>query len=126
MTTEANIRDAIEDLKAEPKAINEIAAEYGIAVEVLAARFAKAYPNGVLAKVDVTAKIEEAITKACARYRVPRDRAMPLLTKDGKRVTVVCRIGTTKVIAVDHEIAHTWEMGQGCFSNASLRMSMGA
>lgn len=121
MSIEANIQSAIADLKSEPDALAEIAAEYGIKPEVLAARFARAYPNGVPAEIDMAAKVEDEIVRQCARYSTTREGVIgPVKAVNGRRVYCIGR-HDREVIAVCADTAKTWRMGVGNFTDAQMR-----
>lgn len=121
MSIETNIQSAIADLRAEPDALVEIAAEYGIKADVLAARFARAFPDGVPAPIDMASRVEEAVVAACSQYQVSRSGVIgPIKAANGRRVFVIGRSGS-KVHAVCCETAHLRTMGLGNFTDALLR-----
>lgn len=87
MTIEANITNALEDLRSDPSALEEIAAEYGIKADVLRARAEKAYgsvealanrgeANARLAQRAAEAaaeKLADGIKRLEAMFQVMRD-----------------------------------------------------
>lgn len=124
MTTEALIRDALADLCKEPEALDEIAADYGIKPEVLRARFERAYPNGAPTQINLQTKIDEAVAAACTKYGVPAHSASVLMTKDGRKVTVICGSYDGRgVVCVSHDTAATLVFGHGAFSVQSVRLA---
>lgn len=104
-------------------AISEVAEDMGASIEILAARFNRAYPDGVPAEIDMGAKVEEQVQRQCIRYNVPRSATVgPIFTKSNKRVIVICRIGKS-VIAVDTKTASVWKIGGGAFSSAAIKLA---
>lgn len=102
--------------------VAEFAADYGVRADVLRARFDRAYPNGVPARVDMAAKVEEAVTNACRRYGVPRDATLTGPNSRGEVCTLICRVGRgVRMIAVDHATARVWEMDGRSFNGAAAR-----
>lgn len=98
--------------------IAEFAADYGIRADVIRSRFERAFPNGVPAAVDMAAKVDEAIERACRRYGVPRSATKTGPTDRGERVTVICKTGGVRVIGVDHATARVWEMDARAFNGS--------
>ena len=117
-----DVADEIRRGKELDKAITEVARDYDASSDVLRVRFNKAYPDGVLKAIDNKLAVEKVICDTCDRYCVPRSAAIPMLLKDGSKVTAICRTGR-KIIAVRMDTGSVRILGEGWITNASLKYS---
>lgn len=93
MITEATIQDALSDLRSEPEALEEIAAEYGIKPEVLRARAEKAFGS-------VEAIAERAAKAVELAERHERER-------QAKVAAGIARLESQFIITRDHPLRGT-------------------
>jgi len=108
------------------QSITEVARDYDANPIVLRARFDKAYPNGVMAPVDMAAKVEETIQNTCERYGVPRSAVLgKVRTTVGRTVYVVCHT-SNRYVVVDAATAEVRLLGFGCITTAAAKLAKAA
>ena len=87
--------------------------------DVLRARFARAFPNGVPARVDMAAKVRDAVAAACARYGVPVDATRTGVDRHGERYTLIGRLNNRVAVTVDHATARCWNSPMSRFETTA-------
>jgi hypothetical protein len=125
-----DFNEIIADLAAEARkgadmdaAMIDAAEFYGAKLEVVKARFARAFPEGVPAEKPRADKLAEAVADACKRYGIPADACIPMVLANGQKVTVICRIATSKIIAVRHDNFQRWTYDMRMMSAAAIHYS---
>lgn len=116
-----SLSDAMSDLKAEvmngrssAEVYAEIAAEYGINPQLLIRKFNESYTNdeavratmiSVDPRVNLDARIQNSIAKACKRYDVAIENTFEREVR-GQKYTLICRLTNVRVrpfVAVSHK-----------------------
>lgn len=118
---EQRIADAIEDLKAEPTALVEIAAEYSIKPEALRIRFENSYgPVESYTAPSTRDIVAEAVERSAARFSLsPQAKAYvgKRFFRDGAWYRFVAWDGK-RVHAISESAGKRWIMtGQGNFAS---------
>jgi hypothetical protein len=106
------------------EAIVEICEDTGANEEVLNARFKKSYPNGVIAEKETHAqKLERYIKYTCSRYGVDVSAVMPMLMRDGSRITIIGRSSSSHLIGIRHDTLLTIEFPMYEISGAGMKFA---
>lgn len=118
------LADALSDLRGEVLAgktaadvVDSVAADYSLNPKLVMRKFLESYGSEDALRATAAAtkpkakadELQDKIAKACARYRVPNDEGVKLVTFEGKRYSAVCRSGS-KVIGVSHDDLGVWQL----------------
>jgi hypothetical protein len=105
-------------------AVVEICEDTGANEEVLNARFKKSYPNGLaITEEPHQVKLARIIRETCHEYGVPDSSIVPMILKDGLRVTFIARLRTNNFVGIRHDNFHIGEYSPHDLSESCIKYS---
>lgn len=104
-------------------ALIEISDYYHADPDVLRIRYDKAYPDGAKPSDSHEHNLARAIEAACLSCHMKPHKGMPIILRDGTKVTVICRIGQTRFAAVKHDTLKLVEYPYHALSAAGINAS---